>query len=471
MNKKTIEPNQVAINLNKQKYGFGNRVVDESSVKLFLDDCKKFNFYNWNNISFVPKFELLSYSCPSNLEIKNCKFINLKLLNVKFKGSVLFYDCDFTKVQFANIKSNSRFIIEECTFDQEVLIDGKFKHAEYKGCEFKGAVTFRGHYEESVLFMNCRFLDKAKWMGMLTLTGNASGTMLRFISSSGVNFKPKDKNLSFYWAMIKGFIGKSRERFKQFYVIASKQIINKIEVKIKEVIGRYFISDSTAISKLFDGTAHFQDVDFSRPDQVYFSSVNLSRTIFSGTDLRGVHLEGVDFYQPLLGRHGLIGEVSQLNIKNKLSNSYSLPKLESAYRKMRVCLEESKDFGIATDMYVGEMEAKRKQLHFLRRNIFSTEALFRLVSNYGQSAIKAFLVLGALIIIHFYISTNLLGHIGLSGFFDEDVKQTLRVVSFQNVDRDKSETYLGMIDTLFRILVPIQAGMFALALRIKIKRH
>ncbi len=421
-----------------------------------------------NLISAFSKLDSFS----SKLEIKKCTFDDLKLTGVTFENDVSFSECKFNKVALANITSKSKFVVENCFFEQDAFIEGTFDHAKYIGCEFKGAVVFTGLYQLSVEFKKCKFYEKAKWEGQLKRVGKA-GAIVRIeqmIGSAGMHQKP-EKNFIYYWAWIKGFIRSNKEKFNVFFKKLRSKALNTVETKIHELKRQYFMSDTSEISRLFGKTAYFRDIDFSRPDQVYFSSVNLSETTFTGTNLRGVHLEGVDFYQPLLKRHGLIYEVALSKIKDKASDLYDLPLLESKYREMRVCLEESKDFGVATDMYVGEMEAKRKQLHFLRRNIFSTEALFRLVSNYGQSAIKAFLVLGALITIHFYISTNLLGHIGLSGFFDEDVKQTLRVVSFQNVDRDKSETYLGMIDTLFRILVPIQAGMFALALRIKIKRH
>jgi|TARA_R110002153_G_scaffold234091_8_gene387529 hypothetical protein len=39
-----------------------------------------------------------------------------------------------------------------------------------------------------------------------------------------------------------------------------------------------------------------------------------------------------------------------------------LPGIENTYRNIRYSLEENKDFGLANDFFVGEMEAKRRQL-------------------------------------------------------------------------------------------------------------
>ena len=46
-----------------------------------------------------------------------------------------------------------------------------------------------------------------------------------------------------------------------------------------------------------------------------------------------------------------------------------LPGIENTYRNIRYSLEENKDFGLANDFFVGEMEAKRRQLKWWRLRI------------------------------------------------------------------------------------------------------
>jgi uncharacterized protein YjbI with pentapeptide repeats len=465
--------NPVLHNLKEKKYGgmaYGY-LVSGNSFKKFYDDCLENDFYIWESITFQGGSELQSCAFYHKLEIKRCNFDNLKLTGVTFEDGVSFFKCEFAKVELANITSKSQFVIKNSTFKQDVLINGDFERAKYEVCTFNDSVIFTGVYKQSVDFVKCNFHGMAKWKGRLSKVGQAELSIINVLQRNELDIGAETESYAYRWARFAEFFKSRIFEIKNFFIIKHARGTHRIKEGFAKFCERFFIPSATKISSLFEGSATFEDVCFSIPDQVYFSRVNLSETIFSTTDLRGVHLEGVSFYQPRLKRHGLKDELLLSYHKDKATNLHYLPLLESACRKMRVCLEESKDFGIATDLYVGEMEAKRKQLHFLRRNILSTEALFRLVSNYGQSAFQAFLVLTILILIHFYISLSSLDHLGLSGFFINDINHTLRVVSFQNVDRGSSDSHLGIIDTLFRILVPIQAGMFALALRIKIKRH
>ena len=69
-----------------------------------------------------------------------------------------------------------------------------------------------------------------------------------------------------------------------------------------------------------------------------------------------------------------------------------------------MALEENKSFGAASDFYIGEMEALRKQLGFFQRHLFSVAALYCLVSNYGTSVATSLRMLLYLYLLHLGLS-------------------------------------------------------------------
>jgi hypothetical protein len=236
-------------------------------------------------------------------------------------------------------------------------------------------------------------------------------------------------------------------------------------------------NQGTKIYRVFEGEGQLQNVVFVKPDQVSFSEVDLSRVYFRGTDLRGVRFLGVNWWQPKLGRNGLHDELFIRLSKDGPFRFQNLPALEQTCRNVRVSLEESRDFNVASDFYIAEMEALRSRLPFLKRYFFSVAALYDFVSYFGTSVGRGLLVLAYLFVLH--LELTILIHspetiTQLMACIPDDALRTVKILSLQMVgygDQSNLPIEQRWIDAIFRILAPIQIAMLVLAFRARIKRH
>jgi hypothetical protein len=196
-----------------------------------------------------------------------------------------------------------------------------------------------------------------------------------------------------------------------------------------------------------------------------------------GTNLRGVRFLGVNFWQPELGRNGLYDEVFIRLSKEGPFRFENLPALEQTCRNARVLLEESRDFNIASDFYIAEMEALRNRLPFIKRHFFSVVALYRFVSNYGTSVGAALRIMLWLFVLHLVLTLSVHSPETFAqwiSYIPNDALRTVKIMSLQMVgygDQDNFPIEQRWIDTIFRILSPIQITMLALAFRSRIKRN
>lgn len=261
---------------------------------------------------------------------------------------------------------------------------------------------------------------------------------------------------------------------------------------------------------LFEGQVSLDEMTFSEPKEVVFKGVNLQSATFRGTDLRGVTFIGNNWYQPELKRNGLIEDLRLRGINNYYDKKDPLPDLENIYRNIRFSLEANKDFSLANDFFIGEMDAKRNQLPILKRQLFSVLALYRLISNYGTSPIRCSALFLALVVCHtltisylgnaeFISFIKSFGNIGyfstiwLPGWFSQ-VREQLIVfveddclmdlitysIKTMTLQKDKGTLLVSCLEinsgvafanTVFAILGPVLLGLIALTVRARIKRN
>jgi uncharacterized protein YjbI with pentapeptide repeats len=227
---------------------------------------------------------------------------------------------------------------------------------------------------------------------------------------------------------------------------------------------------------MFEVDGQLQDVVFLKPDQTTFSQVDLSHVYFRGTNLRGIRFLGVVWWQPRLERNGLYDELFIRLSKDGPFRYQNLPVLEETCRNARVALEENRSFGIASDFYVGEMEAARAQLSFLKRHLFSVAALYRFVSRYGTDVGVALRVLALLYSLHLAGTLAIQFGDGATlsvGVISEATLRSFKVLMQQNPETITSigSHFQAWLDAAFRVLGLIQVAMVALAFRSRIKRH
>ncbi|MBA3018691.1 MAG: hypothetical protein KJ550_09660 [Proteobacteria bacterium] len=247
-----------------------------------------------------------------------------------------------------------------------------------------------------------------------------------------------------------------------------------------------FNTGSTEERRLFNKKVEMQDVNFLRPDRVKFVGTDMSWLLLVGTDLKGVHLYDTKWFQQKLKRNGLYDEVFALKQSDNYRN-YIIPQIESGYRNVRVALEENKDYSFASDFYIGEIEIRRKRKHIIKKHFLSIEAFYNALSLYGTSPIQAARMFLWFFLLHFLISFFLYQASSNHPMFDfysfESLKTVFNEVSPYGINSLKILTLQrfgnfiengllqSLIDTIFRIIGPIQIALLVMALRNKIKRN
>ncbi len=380
-----------------------------------------------------------------------------------------------------DVKSEDEFNLSKTAFESSVEINGDFQRANYSGCNFVAGAIFKGRYRGKVIFNECKFNDSVRFDGSRLFKVRASHAIP--YDCLGENTPVADSDESLHYK-IKAWIAEMSRRLKNI-IKSSVLSVNNVKNNIKnnysnkvESIrrGLRVVDKSKEIPRLFHQEVDFINVEFVNSTKVLFDCVDMMNMRLQGTNMRGVRLYDVDFYQEKLKRSGIYDEIYIHSLNDKTKLHYELPRVESSYRNLRASIEDSKDYDTATDFYVGEMEAKRQQLSFLRRNVFSVVALYKLLSVYGSSPLRAFLVMVALFGLHFAVSSVIISNdltIGeLAGNGVEVLLRSLKVSTLQKVnDANSIPLSLGYLDSIYRVLTPVQIALFGLAVRARIKRN
>lgn len=306
--------------------------------------------------------------------------------------------------------------------------------ADFRRCNFRASVRIDASFFGDALFDNCTFHGPFKCLGRFS----------QLAEFSGCSFLDNTE-----------FVG---------------------TFGIDPVAGLDNVDDNRLPTRhpLFFGAATFTLVTFRFPERVQFRSVDLSRAEFGSTLVDGVSFIDVDWYQPRLGRRGVIEEVNNLTDPNQKLN---WPRIEVTCRNIRRALEGTKDFNSASDFYIGEMEARRRQFTNTFRRKFGIEALYKLLSGYGTRPVRALMCLIALIVLHMLLTTIsidwhcLLPSAGCSA----DPTLVLRSLGLLTVIRGPQFQPLvgwwALADILVQILVVVQLALVVLALRARIRRN
>lgn len=235
--------------------------------------------------------------------------------------------------------------------------------------------------------------------------------------------------------------------------------------------------------------AGFDNAIFGLPSQTLFQDVDLRKASFKSVSLVGVRFYNTNFYQHELKRNGLFNEIEILRrinntgsegVKNVTADNQRRTRYDHLiheYRQLRMAMETNKDYVTAHDFYVGEMEARQK------RKWNPVLGLYRLSSFYGTNYARAFGFLLILLIIHFMLtivcSTNFQVQklfsgpdvIDAWGRLGDILIHTISTGTLQRSGLLKNLSFSqNLIDVVARLVIPIQAAMFVLALRNKTKR-
>lgn len=219
---------------------------------------------------------------------------------------------------------------------------------------------------------------------------------------------------------------------------------------------------------------------------IRFEEVDLARVSFLETNLREFNFVRCTWPQKF-GRNVLYDEIRPTS-KNWTK---SFEKVEELYRQLKQKYKEERNEPEVSNWHYGEKEMFRKKRWFRRRNPFSLSNLYWASSGYGENPILAGIIL-LLLFILITTGMNFFGLIpfgneksvfgfteinGFSGSFDWGkfkllVFNTIQYTLFFKTPFFKPETINGyIIQAIFtRLLIPIQATLFAFALRNKFRR-
>lgn len=354
---------------------------------------------------------------------------------VKFSGIIIKGDVDFNHVTFTG----------DASFSLTIFID----NAYFEGAIFNGIADFR----------NSKFNNKADFM-FARFIGNAYFGGAVFNEKVDFSSKFPPWRFKFNGNPNLGIIFLPTDHLKTFTRIADFKLTT------------------------FRKETNF--IGCSSNDIIRFEEVDLARVSFLETNLREFNFVRCAWQQKF-GRNVLYDE-----IRPTYENwAKSFEKVEDLYRQLKQKYKEEHNEPEVSNWHYGEKEMFRKKRWFRRRNPFSLSNLYWASSGYGENPILAGIIL-LLLFILVTTGMNFFGLIpfgneksvfgfteinGFSGSFDWEkfkllVFNAIQYTLFFKTPFFKPETINGYIfQTIFtRLLIPIQATLFAFALRNKFRR-
>jgi hypothetical protein len=227
---------------------------------------------------------------------------------------------------------------------------------------------------------------------------------------------------------------------------------------------------------IFAGTAvDFREVVINPPDVITFLGADLTTCHFLDTDLRKVQF--VDVKWPQKGQRVLVyDEIASIETEDRHRRPWF--QLERLYRELKQNYEDRRDYERAGDFHYGEKEMRRQNpdtaggLRFFLR-------LYWLFSGYGERYLRplfwaGLLFVGSTIGYMWWGLRLKTGEVKLAWANGWDWLQgayySFRVMTLLKPDDWIPLGYAHVINTFQTLLGPLFLGLFALALRQRLKR-
>ena len=196
---------------------------------------------------------------------------------------------------------------------------------------------------------------------------------------------------------------------------------------------------------------------------VTFTNVDLRDCLLVGNVIDHMEFSNIEWPR-LRGRYVLRDEIMYRKTRAGIPSS----NLREAYQVLKQRYQTRGDHVRAGDFHYGELEMKRRQNGFPNRWI-SWEFVYWMLSGYGVGHVRALFILLGLVFgfAGLYYSTSPAAF----GNFSEALRYSLSVAALQRPEMPKTFSDLQKwLHIGEAILGPIQIGLFALALRMRLKR-
>lgn len=423
---------------------------------------------------------------PDNIKFavdaRQSRFGRLEINRTEFSDAVDFSDSSFDDgviFRSAEFVGVTRF--DRCRFNGATdFLNVKFsKAASFYRAEFGANTVIRASFGQRATFNEAIFRDAVTFSGWrnvsLTVGGvvATSSAVAVTINAGGTRKVGKAEPLRAAAVLIRSSIVGIYRSLHRYLRDAAHGVRERIKAYRRRLARTDVASQQF---RVFEKEGDLENVIFMKPEQTLFSGVDLSTVYLRGTNLRGVRLQGVRWWQPALRRNGLRDELLIAKSADGAFRFENLPVLEDLCRNVRVALEESRSFEVASDFYVAELEARRAALPLFRRHLLSIPAAYWAVSRYGTSVATAARMLLWLMILHAAVTVVLavqsFGADWMTVLADA-VRRSVQVLVFQvssfHWDTDARGQFWA--DALLRVAGLIQITMLVLAFRSRIKRH
>ena len=241
--------------------------------------------------------------------------------------------------------------------------------------------------------------------------------------------------------------------------------------------GRTSFSGERAKFIFCGATIDFSDITLEPLEALILRDVDLQHCHFLNTDLRKAEITGAKW--PQAGGRAVVYDEIASRQEGKFP---PWSRLERLYRELKQNYEDRRDYERAGDFHYGEKEMRRKNAHTSSSLRFLL-TLYWAASGYGERYLRPL----AWAIALFVIATVLYLRLGLKGEWTGGAKPTLsmanvgdwlqaahysfRVMTFLKPEQVATPiSYSRVVHTVQSILSPLFLGLFALAVRQRLKR-
>jgi hypothetical protein len=441
-------------NPKKDKHAFAEAL--STHRKLRGDKFTFFKFLpdiNFNEETFAEKTEFIGSTFFGSVNFRHATFSEEAEFNaVQFDGEAYFGNVSFSRATFkgaANF-SNASFSEEADFSNAHFLSENSFLETSfggvtnYKNAEFSQAANFFATtFKEDVVFLSTKFegtayFYKATFMQLANFRAGHFAAGARFGETSF-----KGKHVSFSACTFDGTAEFSSE------------------------------GEQGAGPIFEDATVYFTWVVARPLEALIFRDADLRKCIFLNTDLRKAELTNVTW--PRIGsRRGVYDELVPL----KAGEQRQWGRIERLYRELKQNCEDRHDYERAGDFHYGEKEMVRlNPRSSVSLRFFLT--LYWVMSGYGEKYLRPLVAAGVLLGIS-TVAYLVLGLTHSAGGARLDITDaldwartfhySLRVMTLLKTDDLNPVGYAKLVNTIQSLLGPLLVGLFALAVRQRLKR-
>lgn len=428
-----------------------------------MSKCKHHNICDREAV--YPDNSCILHTTSEKNEVEFRKTFNDHLERIGFNCSHFVIPIRIDRTFFSNKEFDETLSFKNSVFKEQLNL----YHKEFKkGVNFNNCV-----FEKYAEFIDCKFISRAtffntRFKGSINFADSEFEDHAEFILAKfhqradffNTNFR---KDVDFRDANFSG-----EARFLETNFFETSKVL--------------FESSSFSGSTLFAGTNEeliFQNVELSFNDVIIspsaslsFNNANLERSTFTRTPVQNFVFNSVKwpYSRDKICTFDEINSSEELQFNN----------LEELYRQLKLNYENRKNYILASEFHFSEKETQRKNTNTkLYLRILLT--LYKLFSGYGERAKNSFFSLLILIIattlLYLYFgfegSNEIKYHYSINTFSSIanavlcSIKSTffVRPLGYKFINYGSEITYI-----IQSILSPILIGLFALAIRQKLKR-